>query len=853
MKKCRIYSIEARDIVVNSKNNDLHYDLNINKNSRYGKSINLLDYSLDYEELKRVYESITNEPFHFYDKYLNAYTLAIINIKFTYTSDPKNKAKKINKKTLRKILYQDGFYIDNKHYVRYKRSSGSSRERTCLFIDERLLEHMQKWGECNLTHNGYLSSWEAYKSLSLSSIKNKIKIPLDGILFINDYESKFNDDVIYVEEENNELVAKEKNVEISNNIWDGESLLDESLFKGSFSNKHMLLLRNKFFKSCAFKTKLQKWFKDNNFTNLELLKEKGAITFAKSIDQIVMVTTKSSLKFIKFLTGFNEESIREWMKYVNDEFGVVKYDKRTKYFNGRMVKGNYQLFNTIGLKELDVHELLKDSIDYISLIRKDIDFFKYHFYEVIKKESDDNSEKFQTYDRYQTIFKLMNVNSKFQYTQIFKDFKNDIVASLKKELKNGGVLLKGCNATLFGNGPELLYAAIGKFDYNNPNPGSVLKQKEIRCLAFNNDEELVCIRSPHITMGNVYTVKNSNNHPIWDYFDLGKNIVCVNAINENIQQILNGCDYDSDAMLITNNKLLYKRALEYSSYFKVPVCGVKSIRKHSIDLIELDHQTSENRIGEIVNLSQKLNSIIWNKLNNNEMDISDIYIDACKLAVLSGIEIDKAKRSFNIDGINELVKIRTKYKDYHKPMFFKDIDSNNNVNKNIEYSYYLYPMDFIYYEANKIDFRSGKSKNDEKVLISSMLSYLDDDNENVTEVLEDIKETIKIYTKEIDYLNGIKRKLKDESEKEVFYEDINNLINERNEVISKKITSPKIMYYLIKDFEKGKITDYRFYSPLFENNVFLEILNQSKEKMAKIIESNEGEYTLFDFKYNKKY
>ena len=70
------------------------------------------------------------------------------------------------------------------------------------------------------------------------------------------------------------------------------------------------------------------------------------------------------------------------------------------------------------------------------------------------------------------------------------------------------------------------------------------------------------------------------------------------------------------------------------------------------------------------------------------MDISDIYIDACKLAVLSGIEIDKAKRSFNIDGINELVKIRTKYKDYHKPMFFKDIDSNNNVNKNIEYSYY---------------------------------------------------------------------------------------------------------------------------------------------------------------------
>lgn len=68
------------------------------------------------------------------------------------------------------------------------------------------------------------------------------------------------------------LSAEQKSVQITNEIWDGESLLDESLFTGNYADKHMLLLRNKFFKSCAFRTRLQKWFKDKNIT-LESLKD----------------------------------------------------------------------------------------------------------------------------------------------------------------------------------------------------------------------------------------------------------------------------------------------------------------------------------------------------------------------------------------------------------------------------------------------------------------------------------------------------------------------------------------------------------------------------------------------------
>ena len=99
---------------------------------------------------------------------------------------------------------------------------------------------------------------ESYKALSLSSIKGTVQIPLGGILFVSDYKSVFQEEVVSVEIEDGKLSAKTKQTQITNDIWDGESLLNESIFERYYADKHMLLFRGKFFKSCAFRTKLQK-------------------------------------------------------------------------------------------------------------------------------------------------------------------------------------------------------------------------------------------------------------------------------------------------------------------------------------------------------------------------------------------------------------------------------------------------------------------------------------------------------------------------------------------------------------------------------------------------------------------
>ena len=144
-------------------------------------------------ELEKAYARICRKKFSFQDKKENEYTLAVINLKFNYTYKPEN-GKPVKIKDLRSHFYQNGFYLDGVHYVRYKRSAGSSREGKCLFIDERLYKAMDKWSGCGLKVQTDLASWESYKALSLSSIKGTINIPLDGILFVPDYKNEIMDE-----------------------------------------------------------------------------------------------------------------------------------------------------------------------------------------------------------------------------------------------------------------------------------------------------------------------------------------------------------------------------------------------------------------------------------------------------------------------------------------------------------------------------------------------------------------------------------------------------------------------------------------------------------------------------------
>ena len=512
-----------------------------------------------------------------------------------------------------------------------------------------------------------------------------------------------------------------------------------------------------------------------------------------------------------------------------------------------MVQSSYQLLNTLPLTEEEVRSLLQPSIDYIALLRKDIDFMRYHFSDAFAREKDSEEEHIDGLaERADVIFTLLHHCPHFDETALYANFRDDVVRSLKERLKRGHILLNGTNATLFGNGPELLKYLAGE----ETTPG--LQPGQVRCERFADGAKLLCARSPHITMGNLYCAENALGGGIWSYFDLGENIVCVNAIGENIQQRLNGCDYDSDTMLITDDALLVSAAERYNGTFKVPVCNIQAEAKTEQTLAALDHDTSVNKIGEIVNLSQKLNSILWDELHNgaDEREIHSIYEDICKLAVLSGLEIDKAKRTLESVRVGkELSALRKKYA-RPSPQFFAEIDER----KDRQYAFYHTAMDYLYARVKKLHFRKGREQCGDYRPLSSNLAY-DICSGNATEYRHKDK-IVKIIDESKARINNLYQMIRtaDEQEREVLYAQIADIKAERDKHVAGWLTNENVLILVLRHYEKNSAADWRIYAALINHPVFTELLWELYDGTAlQVVEDENGEYTLYGRKFTKIY
>ncbi|MGM9543411.1 MAG: hypothetical protein ACI3T9_00355, partial [Romboutsia timonensis] len=211
--------------------------------------------------------------------------------------------RKINKKDIRHQLYKYGFNINidgkNKHFVRYKRTSGSARVGKCLFISDKLAKEMIDWSFAGIEHSeGTImdcAGMEAYISLPTSSAIDRFKLKAENVLLIDDCYSKFKDTVMatkFINEEyddngnivGGDLYTDVDTTDIKNNLFDGESLLDKSIFEEyGYGDKATLQLRNRFFKGIGVNTDIQKFFKDNNITDVSQLNGKTIATDIKQI------------------------------------------------------------------------------------------------------------------------------------------------------------------------------------------------------------------------------------------------------------------------------------------------------------------------------------------------------------------------------------------------------------------------------------------------------------------------------------------------------------------------------------------------------------------------------------------
>ncbi|WP_413986462.1 hypothetical protein [Paenibacillus polymyxa] len=702
----------------------------------------------------------------------------------------------LSNEDLRTKLYTEGFVYNSVKYVVYKRSSAKSRIGQCLFIKEELYVPMITWSRMNLNFTTPSVSVDypsllAYESLVGSSLEDVINIDPKNILIITDVESKFTKTCNVIRTDvNGYLNSFTDNSEIKNSLFDGESLLDSQYFT---DNKGMMLLRNHMFKSAAFNCDIQEYLKSQcpshiDYNEWSLTNMFGLDILARDVHLIITPTSLKALKF-SHLLGSDLDMWEHWKQIVLDNdctFGVCKHEKKSKRgfdeYGNILQQTSYQMLNSLPITRDDIKRFSDFDKYIIEKLKNDDDYF----IEFIKESANDINSNNMFVDLYYQ-------NRDIVGTKIFRKFRTETINAHVNHIKRGKIRMHGDYLVMLGNPMEFLSHAIGKLDINNPS----LKENEVHTTMFGL-KEITGFRNPHTSPSNVLVAKNIFVKDIDKYFNLTDNIVCVNAIGFPLQDILSGCDYDSDTVLMIDNDDLLKISKKLFGKYRVCINQVESSKKkyqvcnYDMALIDKELSKSQKYIGRTVNVGQLCMSTYWDRLNTgcSESELSELMKKIDVVTVLSGICIDLAKKMFEIDIKKEIDFVaKTKELKKEKPLFWKYVSQN----KTVRTSQYECPMDFLFNEMDEIDKASHRKNADFKdTLVKHNLKA--GDRKQQTKIIEYVDDMcVKI--------NGVYNKALSDEERD---ESVDEILKYYKFYIDKLKVSQDTMYSLLLKISKHK-------------------------------------------------
>ena len=326
-------------------------------------------------------------------------------------------------------------------------------------------------------------------------------------------------------------------------------------------------------------------------------------------------------------------------------------------------------------------------------------------------------------------------------------------------------------------------------------------------------------------------------------------------------------------MMLTDNELLIKAAEKHYDLFKVPTSLVESKKTKrsytSAQQTDLDIKTSENMIGEIINLSQELNSLLWDKLNSGATfdEVAEIYYDTSMLDVMSGIEIDKAKKEFVVNNRDEYKRLKAKYerRDENgraiKPNFFGVLARRKGYydSEKKAYLFHKTTMDYVQHTINRCRFWRGTWKADkpfsyiiDPVMVGTAGARYDL-AKSFFDAARTCRQQIAYIFASIENSFNIGDVLEPELTSARIKEEITEIKDEFTAFVSKYKCNPATMYVILRDLEKEENSDIRMtlMDALFgtANSSFYEMIETSREPIQIATECLTGSLSLYGYTF----
>lgn len=657
---------------------------------------------------------------------------------------------KKTKEELRIEYYENGVDIKYPKYnkktkkydfetISYKmlyRSPGKAKKGSCIFIRKSLYKKAHQFLTMGIKipkKNSPIVEIGAYQSLITSSIEGKVVIPPEDILILKDVQSFCNTNVISIETNENRQCRSipKSDYEVCNTIFDGQALIDESIFP-EWGDGY-ILLRQHFFKAAAFCTKIQKYFKDyfgDNYETAEVVDMWGNTHLAKNIK---LITTDNAIKWIKF-DGITYEYWCEKVHELNDHFGIVKTAHCSKM--GDMQRMSYQMVNALDVDMMD--DVLEDTKQYIQLLKNDDETF----FEFLRRNTNFMSD-------YEVLLALCEYNPDFVRSDYFRERRSTIIQNYLLDIKTGHIVQNGDNLVIVGSPFAMLLHSVGEDPTTDPT--FEVEDEAMQCWTarFNDGDYLAEFRSPFNSCHNLGYLHN-HYHPYMDiYFNLGKQIIAINMLHTVFQDRNNGSDQDSDSIYVTNQKDIVERARYCQINYATIVNNIPKEKNsydntlHNLAVIDNKLAASQRDIGESTNVAQICLSY-WHTTGDEKYGA---YADA--LAVLCQCSIDGTKRTFSVTVSDEVKRIKTEIdiKKNGYPAFWRDIrrDCNKNlINYNLQC-----PMN----KVHSLTVGKANYKNDTIPIKEFFVSYENEESQKKSKAIEKLIEdySLEIYkSKDID-------------------------------------------------------------------------------------------------------
>lgn len=481
-----------------------------------------------------------------------------------------------------------GFIINGTKYVRLLGTNGGIKNSTIVFVNEQLADELRRRinNDRDETIPLVTAKLEAYKALACSA-SNVVSFP-DGLLVVDDVETEFLSDVIYMTDEDVDepSVEYKSGSQIKIDATDGFGIMLPSLAK-KWSNDLGID-----YMTSGVNTRFA-WEKGMVYTFdfIEFAESVAGTYFVKDawgnmvdVRTVELILTTSMVKLwdsYKDCDDYLSKSISNGYTF------CVTKTCPDKLENERRL--NYQFIQPFPLNDDDIEELISPTMNEIKDVlggdwRKSVLFLRGGGI------NSDNVDKMENDFIKGIMIDQRLTDDPFVQTCIYQQIKNRI-----DEAKVGVLKVHGNYSMVSGDPYILCQGMFGMETTGLLRSGEIFNKYWADC----GSKELVCFRAPMSCYNNIRKVVPVRREDAMYWYRYMNTCTVLNSWDTSMIA-LNGCDFDGDLVMLTDNPVLVRNLDEAPALMCAQRKAEKKISTEE-DFVESNIASFGNEIGQTTN------------------------------------------------------------------------------------------------------------------------------------------------------------------------------------------------------------------------------------------------------------